>query len=288
MTKYYHVDVFSNKILSGNGLSVLFLEENLETKLLLQLAQEFRQFETIFLHPVDTFTFDARIFTMEEELPFAGHPILGAGASIHKEFFSSQHEIDLTLKLGQRNVEVKSVKKQTYYTVSTDQGAPIFLGELDKEEYRNITDFLNIDLSDLSSELPIEVISTGLPYLLVPTIRNLDKSKITKPGFENILAKYEAKFVYVFDITTLEARTWDNSGNVEDIATGSAAGPLCAYLVKHKIKQPGTKIEISQGQFVNRPSIISTEYVVKKDKQVHIFIKGDVAIFSHGLTNLSY
>lgn len=70
--EYFHVDVFSNEILSGNGLTVVFCNEELEDNLMLKLTQEFKQFETIFLRKIDDNIFNARIFTVDEELDFAG------------------------------------------------------------------------------------------------------------------------------------------------------------------------------------------------------------------------
>ncbi len=81
----------------------------------------------------------------------------------------------------------------------------------------------------------------------------------------------------MFETSTLECRTWDNLGLVEDVATGSAAGPLCAYLIKHKLKKENKKIFVSQGKFVNRPSKIEC-WVTSKE----VYIKGFVSFFSHG------
>jgi len=95
------------------------------------------------------------------------------------------------------------------------------------------------------------------------------------------LSKLEAKFVYVFDPKTLECRTWDNRGMVEDIATGSAAGPLCAYLVKNGYKKVNEIINIHQGKFVNRPSIIQG-WVSQASTSQDVFIRGNVAFFASG------
>ena len=89
---YEHVDVFSSKPLKGNGLTAVFPEQPLADELLLSIAQEFKQYETIYIFPQDEQgTFPCRVFTMEEELPFAGHPLLGAAAVIHKRFFKEEH-----------------------------------------------------------------------------------------------------------------------------------------------------------------------------------------------------
>src|SRR5882762_5344559 len=71
--KYYHVDVFSNKPYSGNGLTIFTDAKPLEKSTMQTITQEMRQFESVFLHQIDSNTFRASIFTMEEELDFAGH-----------------------------------------------------------------------------------------------------------------------------------------------------------------------------------------------------------------------
>ena len=81
--------------------------------------------------------------------------------------------------------------------------------------------------------------------------------------------------------TTLECRTWDNNGIVEDIATGSAAGPLCAYLVKHGLKKSNEIINIHQGKFINRPSIIQG-WTAQISGNTEIFIRGNVSFFASG------
>src|SRR5690242_4912270 len=82
---YRHVDVFASEPFSGNGLAVFPDADGLSARLMLRLTQELRQFESVFLAATaDPCVFDARVFTVEEELPFAGHPALGAGAVIHE------------------------------------------------------------------------------------------------------------------------------------------------------------------------------------------------------------
>lgn len=92
---------------------------------------------------------------------------------------------------------------------------------------------LNLESEDLHEAYPLEVASNGLPYLLVPVRQRLKEARIVAPDFAELLASWGAKFVYLFQPETLEGRTWDNRGLVEDVATGSAAAPLCSYLVRH-------------------------------------------------------
>jgi predicted PhzF superfamily epimerase YddE/YHI9 len=85
-----------------------------------------------------------------------------------------------------------------------------------------------------------QVASTGLPYLIVPVQSGLERARISHPGFEGLLDASGAKFVYVLDPDRPEGRTWDNAGRVEDVATGSAAGPAAGYLLHHGVRPAGS------------------------------------------------
>lgn len=109
---FYHVDVFSSIILSGNGLTVIFHEEDMSKEYMQAIAQEFKQFETIFLRQIEEKRFRARIFTVEEELDFAGHPILGAMAVIHEKLFTEERNITAVFELNNKSLQGESVKKE--------------------------------------------------------------------------------------------------------------------------------------------------------------------------------
>ncbi|HCQ89587.1 MAG TPA: PhzF family phenazine biosynthesis protein [Clostridium sp.] len=277
--EYFHVDVFSNEILSGNGLTVVFCNEELEDNLMLKLTQEFKQFETIFVRRIDDSIFNARIFTVEEELDFAGHPILGAAATIHSHIFKNEEDIAITFQLNQKTIIVNSKKIEEYYEVQMNQGKAEFLCEVSKEKGNKYVHALNLSEENLSEEFPMEVVSTGLPYLLVPLASGIENAKIISSKFEEMLKEVGAKFAYIFDVNYIEGRTWDNQGNVEDVATGSAAGPLGAYLYKHNIFNVGHEIIINQGRFVGRPSKIKVSMSISEKE---ILVSGEVAILAKG------
>ena len=162
-----------------------------------------------------------------------------------------------------------------------DQGAPNFIYQLTKEETNKIINSVNLNLDDIYPNLPFEVISTGLPYLIVPLVKGIERASIYNKDFESLLNSINAKFVYLLDIPTLEGRTWDNIGKVEDIATGSAVGPAAAYLHKHKLINE-KEIIINQGRFLNRPSQIRISIEDNKKEILSLKVSGDVAIFAHG------
>lgn len=284
--RYYHVDVFSPKPLGGNGLTAVFPDEPLSDGAMLEITREFKQFETIFLYPrLADGAFPARIFTVDEELLFAGHPAIGAGAVLHELFFPDAAETGLTLALGERRVRLHSRKDAGGRRVAMNQGKPSFLQTVDASQRGPVARAVGVREEDIDPAYPLEVVSTGLPYLLAPLRGGLADSGVAEADFEAFLARYGAKFVYLFDTATFECRTWDNIARTEDAATGSAAGPLCAYLIRHGMKKRSEDITLSQGKFVGRPSVIRGR-VENGDGGDEVFITGDVAFFASGVIDL--
>ena len=119
--------------------------------------------------------------------------------------------------------------------------------------------------------------------MLIILKKDLEKAQIVHPRFEELLAQSGAKFVYVFDLPNMEGRTWDNAGRVEDIATGSAAGPLGAYLVKYGKARTDTEIILHQGSFVGRPSAITVRVTGTPHTITSVQVSGDVAMVAHGV-----
>lgn len=275
---YYHLDVFSTTPLSGNGLTVVLPASDLDSGFMLKMAQEFRQYETAFVFPYHAGSYPARIFTIQEELSFAGHPILGMAALLHQLHHAKQTTCTIPISLGDRVVEVSSENKGSHYAEEMDQGVPQFVTTLHPEQYGNVCSAMNLHIEDLDVAYPLEVVSTGLPYLLLPVHCDLSKVCVVSNGLEELIGSFGAKFVYVFNTQSLECRTWDNSGLYEDSATGSAAGPLIASLVHHGIKMVGETITLEQGRFVGRPSLING----RVDARGHVLISGDVALFASG------
>ncbi len=280
MMQYFHVDVFAEKPLQGNGLTVVFPPlDMVEISGLLALAQEFKQFETIFLYREKPGLARARIFTVEEELAFAGHPVLGAAAVLHELDYPGAVQAEVKLVLSGSEVVLRSKRLPGVFRVEMELGKTQFSRVLSPTERGAAAAALNLGAEDLHAAYPLEVASNGLPYLLVPVRQCLEEARIVVPDFAELLASWGAKFVYVFQPETLEGRTWDNCGLVEDVATGSAAAPLCSYLVRNGCCQNAERIVISQGRQVGRPSRIYG-WVAKNGT---VTIQGDVAFFASGM-----
>lgn len=270
------VDVFSDQPLTGNGLTIFWDYNELSSEFMLSLTQEMRQFESIFVKKLpDSDKFRARIFTMQEELDFAGHPLIGLAAHLHEEYGNGETE-EWNIELNKKTVRLKSSPAGQYFSASMEQGKPTFKKTLNTNEVSEIIDALNLSQTDLA-DIPFEVISTGLPYLIVPIKTGISKAHIQVRNFESLLNKHGAKFVYVLDINNNEGRTWDNLGKVEDIATGSAAGPAAAFLFKHKLADGNNTITLKQGRFVGRPSEIKVYIESQEEAISNIIVSGNVS-----------
>lgn len=279
------VDVFANEPLAGNGLSVFLLDDELPTTLMQRITQEMRQFETIFLRRLDRpFAVAARIFTMEEELAFAGHPVIGAAAWLHAEHFGDRENVPLEFVLRDRTIGVTSRRDGASYFAQMDQGIATFGPPISVDKWPALLQVLNLVSADLAPGLPLQVVSTGLPYLIVPIRSNLQRTCIVLPDFEALLTTIGAKFAYIFDVERREGRTWDNVGRVEDIATGSAAGPTAAYLVQHGLATRGEVQVLAQGRFLGRPSALHA--TVTGESEWRVQVGGRVCLVGDGALRL--
>lgn len=275
---YYHVDVFSSMSLSGNGLTVVMHDEDISNQKMQDIAREFKQFETIFIKQTGEDHFRARIFTVQEELDFAGHPVLGAVAVVNEHLYHGG-KIEVEFELNKKTIKVTSEQKSGYYCSSMNQGTAEFIGTVPDDKRITYLDALGLSVEDLHETLPMQVVSTGLRYLLIPLRSGLEKARIRIDNFEEKLSEVGAKFVYVFDVAGMEGRTWDNFGEVEDVATGSAAGPMGAYLWKSGVCSKDKEIIINQGRFTGRPSILRVDYI---ENTSEIMVSGDVKIIADG------
>lgn len=281
------LDVFSATPFRGNGLAVFEPNQTLSDQQMLAYTRELRQFESIFFtRKNEPNHVSARIFTMEGELDFAGHPCLGLAAHLHasKVCDTSENWI-IELNSGLIHVTSRPYNSPSHqpkrpghcdhFHVTMHQGPPQFVNEVPADAKGEILEALNLNSACLAM-MPMEVISTGLPYLIVPVVKGIEDARIINDQFESLLAKHGADFVYVLDVLRREGRTWDNQGQIEDIATGSAAGPAAAFLWKHQRRESSKHIILSQGRFMHRPSTIEVHLQVAGTTIEDILVGGDV------------
>lgn len=273
-------DVFADQALSGNSLPVVIHDEPLDDDFMLRLTQELRQFETTFLQATDEpDLFETHIYDLDRELDFAGHPLLGAAAILHDLHGNGDHERHWRLRVLGREVPVSTTPsaRPGCFEASMDQGEPQYLGVADEEQARRAAAAFSLSVEDLAPGLPLEVLSTGLRYLVVPVTSGLERARIVHPDLEQLLAELGAEFAYLLDVEQRAGRHWQNDGSVEDVATGSAAGVVGAYLLRNGRAAAGERIALRQGHFLGRPSLLN---VVPGER---IEVSGPVTLLGHGV-----
>ena len=279
----FHVDVFATAPLTGNGLTVFLGSDGWSHLAMQRLTREMKQFESIFLSDISAAGATARVFTVEEELPFAGHPVLGAAAVLHRTQAKDAACRSWTLRLSDRDVAVTTRQLGDQYLCEMNQGAAVFGASVDAAALRPILARLGLDEADLVPAISAQVVSTGLPYLIVPVRpAALARAAIQGADLERLLGTLGAKFVLVLDVERPEIRTWDNLGQVEDVATGSAAGPTAAYLCSVGLAERNVRIGLAQGRFAGRPSNIA----VVENTEGHLLVSGEVWPVSHGVLDV--
>ena len=280
--EYHHVDVFAPKPFSGNSLTVFLDAGSLLASQMLRITQEMRHFESIFLSPAgEPNTFEAQVFGLTGELDFAGHPLLGAASVLHS-CLNTRDEDVWTFQLRANTVKVITERTAEGFRALLDQGRPEFLGEVPLTRREELAAALNLEADQLSRDLPLEVVSTGLQYLIAPIEGGLEQARIVRTDFEGLLRTVSAQFAYVLDVRKLEGRHWNNDGVMEDIATGSGAGTVGAFLTKHGRITAGDEFILRQGRFLGRPSEIRVRSEGTRAEITRVQVGGDVALVGRG------
>jgi PhzF family phenazine biosynthesis protein len=278
---YLHVDVFAPHAYAGNSLPVFLDSAGLNADQMQTITRELRHFEAIFLEAAaDARTYRARVFDLIEELPFAGHPIIGAAAALH-ETAEREEDQRWTFNLADKSVTVITQRNGSGYFGLLDQGPAQFFGEVATSD--EIAAAFDLSFADLDPTLPPAVISTGLRYLIVPVGPQVLARARIKADISGFLAARGAQFAVLLDRAACEIRHWNNDGIIEDIATGSAAGTIGAYCLRYCGAQSGKAFTLNQGRFAGRPSELIVEPHGTPDNVTSVKVGGKVAIVGHGV-----
>jgi trans-2,3-dihydro-3-hydroxyanthranilate isomerase len=278
---FVQLDVFSSRPLEGNSLAVFPDGRDLRDEQMQALAREMNLSETTFILPRDAATerqsgVRVRIFTVEEELPFAGHPTLGTAFVLRGS--SGAREIVLDLKVGKVPVSFEEVPGQLVFGEMT-QVDPEFGPVHDREA---VVRAAGLRDGELDPSLPIQTVSTGVPFTLVP-LRGLEimrRLRVDVAKATEYLEKSGGKFFYfvtretVDSAARLHARMMFSNG--EDPATGSAAGCAAAWMVTYGVAQPEERVLIEQGIEMRRPSRIFVRAARKDNRVVNVRVGGNV------------
>lgn len=288
--KFYIVDVFAEAKYTGNQLAVFPDAANLSTEQMQQIAKEINYSETTFVTSTQTVSegYNVKIFTPKQELPFAGHPTLGTAYILQKEIIkSSVKEILLNLKVGQIPVKIDEHNSSGEY-LWMQQQAPTFHQVLDRHK---IADVLRIESDEIDDCFPIQAVSTGVPFIIVPlkTLESVKRIQVNRDKYFELINTIDAKCILVFCPETykqendLNVRVFcDYLGIPEDPATGSANGCLAGYLVQYSyFGKSEINLRVEQGYEINRPSLILLQ-AEQKGITIDVNVGGRVVMVARG------
>jgi trans-2,3-dihydro-3-hydroxyanthranilate isomerase len=266
------VDVFTDRALAGNALAVVLDGRGLGTEQMQALARETNLSETTFILPGGAAAEKARgirvrIFTVQEELPFAGHPTLGTAFVLRGQ--SGASEVRLDLNVGTVPVRFTEEPPQPAFGEMTQKN-PEFGAIHDVEDVARLT---GLSAADFDDSAPIQTVSTGVPFAIVAlrSLKTLQSLRLDLNRCAEYLARSGGKFFYFVCRETVDPQARLHARmifyNGDDPATGSAAGCCAAWMVAHGVAASDERVLIEQGLEVHRPSSIFVR-ANKQDNQV--------------------
>lgn len=287
---FHIVDVFAEKKYAGNQLAVFRHVSGLSDIEMQQIAREMNYSETTFILADEPRNggYDVRIFTPEEEVPFAGHPTLGTAFIIQQEILREPVEtVRLNLQVGQIPVTF-NYRENRPDDLWMQQIAPTFGDVLDVEALSHI---LGLRIQEFDENFPIEEVSTGLPFMIVPlkTLASLKRIKVARDQYFEFIEGRWAKGILVFCPETyhednhLCVRVFVDCFSIpEDPATGSGNGCLAGYLVKHRYwGTPHINLRVEQGYEIKRPSLLFLK-AAEQQGTIAISVGGKVVKIAKG------
>jgi len=288
---YVQIDVFTSQRLEGNQLVVFTDARGLTDVEMLALARETNLQETTFVFPREAATehregVKVRIFNPAGEMPFAGHPTLGTSYVLRMQDPSNPSTVLLDLKAGKIPVVFRDDARGAFGEMT--QLDPVFGKTHDRNKVAQV---VGLRSDDLDPDLPIQTVSTGLAFVVVP-IRTLKALQSLHLDFDRNDAYLQAAgenaldFHYVTRDTgdpkvCLRARNIDRFG--EDPATGSASGCTAAWMVKYGVTKPDELALIRQGIEANRPSEIFVRASKDGDRPNNVRVGGHAVKVMEGV-----
>lgn len=275
--RYVIVDVFTDRALAGNPLAVYTDARGLSSERMQELAREMNLSETVFVLPAQAGgSAKIRIFTPREELPFAGHPVLGTAFVLGGPM---QSEL-VRLETGRGVIPVRLQR----------EGANIVFGWMNQP----IPTFQPFEHAELfgalgvpGSRLPLVEGENGPRYVLV-TLDSADAVERLRPDFGRLarILPYAVSVSAPLDNgggRAFKTRVFaPGTGILEDPATGAAAGPLGAHLARHGLAPFGETILFSQGAEIGRPSQLSVVVTGSPESIESVEVGGEAVIIARG------
>ncbi len=298
--KFYQADVFTGQPFGGNPVAVFPNAQGLTDFELQQIAREMNLSETVFVLPPtdEAAVVRLRIFTPTQEIPFAGHPVLGTFYVLAQlgliAVTDGVTRVMQECNIGLFPVELHAREGQITRVVMT-QPKPLFLGSMDEtEDLFHIAKALGLPKYQIvDTKAPVMVVSTGLPVVIVP-VRALTAVRSIEPDASAIVdmcERFGTNGIMVFTTMTVEDHATVHTrmfapaiGILEDPATGSASGAMGAYLVHNGLVEVGplTEIIIEQGYEIGRPSRILVQVESDDDAIQTVKVGGQVVMVVEG------
>ncbi len=288
---FVQLDVFSHRPLEGNPLAVFTDARGLSAATMQALAREMNLSETTFVFPRPAAVerergVRVRIFTPQEELPFAGHPTLGTAAALpaarsagSKPAPAVKKPTTIILELGVGPIPVVfSADSHGKLFGEMRQRDPEFGALHSRDEVARVA---GIAPNDIADDLPIQTVSTGVPFAIVP-LKTLDAIAKVRIDF-NQLTDYSKQHDGAFSFYFVTRETLERNArlharmifsNGEDPATGSAAGCAAAWMVRHGVARPDESALIEQGTEVHRRSRLYVRAGIEGDRVVNVRVGG--------------
>lgn len=288
---FYIVDVFAERKYAGNQLAVFRSADSLTSQNMQAIAKEMNYSETTFIlsEIPQNGGYPVRIFTPDQELPFAGHPTLGTA------FILQQAVIQQSVSIVKLNLTVGQIPVTLNYTdrcidvLWMRQNTPKFGQRFNSD---TIAPVLGLSSDQIDDRIPIEEVSTGLPFIIVPlkNLAALQQAIVDRAALFKLIETTEAKAILIF---CPETRSLDNqlsvrvfvealAGIPEDPATGSANGCLAAYLVQHSyFGTASIDLRVEQGYEIGRPSLLLLK-ARKENEAFEISVGGKVILVAKG------
>jgi trans-2,3-dihydro-3-hydroxyanthranilate isomerase len=280
---FVQLDVFTSRPLEGNALAVFTDARGLSTVEMQSIARETHLSETTFVLPDPAAPPGAptrvRIFTVDEELPFAGHPTLGTAAVLRR----GAREVTLSLGVGDIPVRFEDRADGTYGEMR--QRDPAFGAVHSREEIARATGLAE---GDVAADVPVQTVSTGIPFTIVPvrTLAALVALRLDLARAEAYLARAGGGFFYFVARGTVDPSARIHARMIfyggEDPATGAAAGCCAAWMRRHGLAAPGESIAIEQGIEAHRPSRLVVRASGEGERVTDVHVGGNVVEVARG------
>jgi trans-2,3-dihydro-3-hydroxyanthranilate isomerase len=295
--RFLQFDVFTERLFGGNQLAVFPDARGLSAETMQAVAKEMNFSETTFVLPAEQpgTDFRLRIFTPGSELPIAGHPTIGSAFALARVGAIPAGRDSFVFGLGAGPTPVALTwNSHDLRFAWMEQLLPVFSEPLANRA--GAAAALGVPDSAVGgTSLPVQVVSCGLPFVLVPmTTRGaVDNAMVNRDALNTLLhqASVEASGVFLFstergaDKATAYSRMFAPAiGVYEDPATGIASGPLGCYLVRHKVVTPAraqTMLSL-QGVKMGRPSYIHISIATEGDEIRGVRVGGESVLAGEG------